>query len=200
MKNSSSERKTKTHKIARNWNFIKYKSIQISTNAFLNSSDVEVDKMGWITVISHSLLYMESHIRGITQSCTSPSQPPQPCCPSGWAGGSAGWDYVTVFAELSSCCYKYNNWCKASKLIAPPSTIKRRRIYWKVQQKISTKYFCVYINNLMCFWFLVWLQVVLNEIYQRKVELDINIKMLAPCQSALLLLRYFLSKVNILNC
>ena len=104
MKNSSSERKTKTHKIARNWNFIKYKSIQISTNAFLNSSDVEVDEMGWITVISHSLLYMESHIRGITQSCTSPSQPPQPCCPSGWAGGSAGWDYVTVFAELSSCC------------------------------------------------------------------------------------------------
>ena len=97
---------------------------------------------------------------------------------------------------------KYNNWCKASKLIAPPSTIKRRRIYWKVQQKISTKYFCVYINNLMCFWFLVWLQVVLNEIYQRKVELDINIKMLAPCQSALLLLRYFLSKVNIwiVNC
>ena len=93
MKNSSSERKTKTHKIARNWNFIKYKSIQISTNAFLNSSDVEVDEMGWITVISHSLLYMESHIRGITQSCTSPSQPPQ--CPSGWAGGSAGWDYVT---------------------------------------------------------------------------------------------------------
>ena len=49
----------KTHKIARNWNFIKYKSIQISTNAFLNSSDVEVDEMGWITVISHSLLYME---------------------------------------------------------------------------------------------------------------------------------------------
>ena len=97
---------------------------------------------------------------------------------------------------------KYNNWCKASKLIAPPSTIKRRRIYWKVQQKISTKYFCVYVNNLMCFWFLVWLQVVLNEIYQRKVELDINIKMLAPCQSALLLLRYFLSKVNIwiVNC
>ena len=40
------------------------KSIQISTNAFLNSSDVEVDEMGWITVISHSLLYMESHIRG----------------------------------------------------------------------------------------------------------------------------------------
>ena len=48
MKNSSSERKTKTHKIARNWNFIKYKSIQISANAFLNSSDVEVDEMGWI--------------------------------------------------------------------------------------------------------------------------------------------------------
>ena len=52
----------KTHKIARNWNFTKYKSIQISTNAFLNSSDVEVDEMGWITVISHSLLYMESHL------------------------------------------------------------------------------------------------------------------------------------------
>ena len=30
----------------------------------LHSSDVEVDEMGWITVISHSLLYMESHIRG----------------------------------------------------------------------------------------------------------------------------------------
>ena len=62
VKNSSSERKTKTHKIARN--FIKYKSIQISTNAFLNNSDVEVDEMGWITVISHSLLYMESHLKG----------------------------------------------------------------------------------------------------------------------------------------
>ena len=23
----------------------------------------------------------------------------------GWAGGSAGWDYVTVFAELSSSCW-----------------------------------------------------------------------------------------------
>ena len=43
--------------------------------------------------------------QGITQSCTSLSQPPQPCCPSGWAGGSAGWDYVTVFAELSSSCW-----------------------------------------------------------------------------------------------
>ena len=49
------------------------------------------------------VVYGKSH-QGITQSCTSPSQPPQPCCPSGWAGGSAGWDYVTVFAELSSCC------------------------------------------------------------------------------------------------
>ena len=64
MKNHSSEKKTKTHKIARNWNFIKYKSIQISTNAFLNSSDVEVDEMGWYTVISHSLLHIESHLRG----------------------------------------------------------------------------------------------------------------------------------------
>ena len=27
---------------------------------------------------------------------------------------------------------KYNNWCKASKLIAPPLTINRRRILWKV--------------------------------------------------------------------
>ena len=110
--------------------------------------------------------------------------------------------FSPVIHVATTVMYKYNNWCKASKLIAPPSTIKRRRIYWKVQQKISTKYFCVYINNLMCFWFLVWLQVVLNEIYQRKVELDINIKMLAPCQSALLLLRYFLSKVNIwiVNC
>ena len=49
------------------------------------------------------VVYGKSH-QGITQSCTSPSQPSQPCCPSGWAGGSAGWDYVTVFAELSSCC------------------------------------------------------------------------------------------------
>ena len=49
------------------------------------------------------VVYGKSH-QGITQSCTSPSQPPQPCCSSGWAGGSAGWDYVTVFAELSSCC------------------------------------------------------------------------------------------------
>ena len=47
-----------------NWNFIKYKSIQISTNAFLNSSDVEVDEMGWTTVMSQYLLYMESHLRG----------------------------------------------------------------------------------------------------------------------------------------
>ena len=51
----------------------------------------------------------------------------------------------------------------------------------------------------MCFWFLVWLQVILNEIYQRKVELEINIKLLVPCQSALVLLRYFLSKHNIWN-
>ena len=72
MKTSSSERKTKTHKIARNWNFIKYKSIQISTNAFLNSSDVEVDEMGWIIVISHSLMYKESHIRG--QHSHAPAQ------------------------------------------------------------------------------------------------------------------------------
>ena len=43
----------------------------------------------------------------------------------------------------------------------------------------------------MCFWFLVWFQVILNEIYQRKVALKINIKMLVPCQSALVLLRYF---------
>ena len=64
MKNSSSERKTKTHKFAWNLKFIKYKTTQISTNAFLNSSDVEVDEMGWITVIYHSLLYTESHLRG----------------------------------------------------------------------------------------------------------------------------------------
>ena len=70
MKNSSEF--TKTHKIARNWNYIKYKSIQISTNAFLNSFDVEVGEMVWITVISHSLLYMESHIRG--QHSHAPAQ------------------------------------------------------------------------------------------------------------------------------
>ena len=65
MKNSSSERKAKKHtRLPETEIFIKYKSIQISTNAFLNSSDVEVDEMGWITVISHSLLYMESHLRG----------------------------------------------------------------------------------------------------------------------------------------
>ena len=49
------------------------------------------------------VVHGKSH-QGITQSCTRPSQPPQPCYPSGWAGGSAGWDYVTIFAELSSCC------------------------------------------------------------------------------------------------
>ena len=43
----------------------------------------------------------------------------------------------------------------------------------------------------MCFFIIVWLQVILNEIYQRKVELEINIKMLVPCQSALVLLRLF---------
>ena len=78
MKNSSSEF-TKTHKIDRNWNFIKYKSIQISTNAFINSSNNEGDEMGWITVISHSMLYIWKVTSGITQSCTSPSQPQQPC-------------------------------------------------------------------------------------------------------------------------
>ena len=64
MKNSSSERKTKNTKDCQ-----KLKFYQIHTNSninhcFLNSSDVEVDEMGWITVISHSLLYMESHLRG----------------------------------------------------------------------------------------------------------------------------------------
>ena len=34
------------HKILRNWNCIKYKLIQILTNAFLNSSDVELTK--WV--------------------------------------------------------------------------------------------------------------------------------------------------------
>ena len=63
MKNSSSEMKTKNTQDCQKLNFIKYKSIQISTNAFLNSSDAEVDEMSWITVISHSLLYMESHLR-----------------------------------------------------------------------------------------------------------------------------------------
>ena len=81
MKNSSSERKTKTHKIARNWNFIKYKSIQISTNAFLNSSDVEVDEMGWIIVVSYYLLYMESHIRG--QHSHAPAQANHHCSHTG---------------------------------------------------------------------------------------------------------------------
>ena len=27
----------------------------------------------------------------------------------------------------------------------------------------------------MCFWFLVWLQVIFNEIYQRIIELEMNI-------------------------
>ena len=93
----------KTHKIARNWNFIKYKSIQISTNAL-----TQFWCWSWRNGLDYSyipffVVYGKSH-QGITQSCTSPSQPPQPCCPRGWAGGSAGWDYVTVFAELSSCC------------------------------------------------------------------------------------------------
>ena len=48
----------------------------------------------------------------------------------------------------------------------------------------------------MCFWFLIWLQVILNKIYQRIVELEINIEMLVPCQSALVLLRYF-SKIKL---
>ena len=57
--------------------------------------------------------------------------------------------------------------------------------------KMSTQFFCMYINNLMCFLFFIWLQVNLNKIYQRIVELEINIKMLVPCQSALVLLRNF---------
>ena len=49
-------------------------------------------------------------------------------------------------------------------------------------------FLCVY-KQFIVFWFLVWLQDILNEIYQRMVELEINIKMLVSCQSALVLLR-----------
>ena len=47
----------------------------------------------------------------------------------------------------------------------------------------------VYKQFNVFFYFLFWLQVILNEIYQRIVELEINVKMLVPCQSALVLLR-----------
>ena len=95
MKNSSSERKTKN---TQDCQMLKCYQIQINSN--INQS--------WRNGLDYSnipfFVVYEKSPQGITQSCTSLSQPPQPCCPSGWAGGSAGWDYVTVFAELSSSC------------------------------------------------------------------------------------------------
>ena len=54
MKNSSSERKTKAHKIARNWNFIKYKSIQISTN--VSSTVLMLKLTKWVRLQLYPIL------------------------------------------------------------------------------------------------------------------------------------------------
>ena len=105
MKNSSSERKTKNTKDCQ-----KLKFYQIQINSNINQCfPKQFWCWSWWNGLDYSnipffAVYGKSP-QGITQSCTSLSQPPQPCCPSGWAGGSAGWDYVTVFAELSSSCW-----------------------------------------------------------------------------------------------
>ena len=105
MKNSSSERKTKN---TQDCQILKFYQIQINSN--INQC---FPKQFWCWSWRNGLDYSNIPLfvvygkspQGITLSCTSLSQPPQPCCPSGWAGGSAGWDYVTVFAELSSSCW-----------------------------------------------------------------------------------------------
>ena len=103
-KNSSSERKTKNTQHCQ-----KLKFYQIQINLNINRCfPKQFWCWSWPNELDYSnipffVVYGKSP-QGITQSCTSLSQPPQPCCPSGWAGGSAGWDYVTVFAELTSSC------------------------------------------------------------------------------------------------
>ena len=104
MKNSSSERKTKNTQDCQ-----KLKFYQIQINSNINQC---FPKQLWCWSWRNGLDYSNIPFfvvhgkspQGITHSCTNLSQPPQSCCPSGWAGGSAGWDYVTFFTELSSSC------------------------------------------------------------------------------------------------
>ena len=104
MKNSSSEGKTKNTQDCQK---LKFYQIQINSN-INHCFPKQFWCWSWRNGLDYSnipffVVYGKSS-QGITRSCTSLSQPPQPCCPSGWAGGSAGWDCVTVFAELSSSC------------------------------------------------------------------------------------------------
>ena len=85
----------KTHKICQ-----KLKFYQIQINSNINQC---FPKQFWYwswrngldySYIAFFVVYGKSP-QGITQSCPSLSQAPQPCCPSGWAGGRAGWDSIS---------------------------------------------------------------------------------------------------------
>ena len=47
--------------------------------------------------------------------------------------------------------------------------------------EIEAESIYIYVNNSMCYWFLVWLQVIFNEIYQRVTELEICINNQLRC-------------------
>ena len=54
--------------------------------------------------------------------------------------------------KISQVLNKYNNWCKAAKLIALPLTIKIEEFNGK-HKKQQEKIFCMFINNSVYFLF-----------------------------------------------
>ena len=68
-------------------------------------------------------------------------------------------------------CNKYNNWCKASKLTAQPSTIKKEHLMESAMKEWGEIFLYVHEQFSSFLFFSVWLQVILNEINQRLVEL-----------------------------
>ena len=107
MKNSSSERKTKNTQDCQ-----KLKFYQIQINSDINQCFL---KRFWCWCWRNGLDYSNIPFfvvygkspQGITQSCTSLSQPLQPCCPSGWTGGSAG-SRVTLLHSREACTQPCN--------------------------------------------------------------------------------------------
>ena len=104
MKNSACERKTKNTQDCQ-----KLKFYQIQINSNINQCfPKQFWCWSWLNGLDYSyipffVVYGKSP-QGITQSCTSMSQPPQSCCPSGWAGGSAGFTHAKLVSLTSPCC------------------------------------------------------------------------------------------------
>ena len=61
--------------------------------------------------------------------------------------------------------------------------------------EIKAQSIYIYMNNSKGFWFSVWLQVILNEIYQRMIELEININSQLRCLYQVNRLPYYWDEV-----